>query len=150
MLAKRALIFIGALVAASTARADDREWRLSLIAVPSAVNSSAAGSRGWGFNLGGRFRFTRGVTDYLELGGVTGFSWAPGVMMNHAIIDVQPGDLRTDVLAVEMGGVVRLIGDLPVARSFFMRNRPFVELRGGLLLQSSKQCKSCSGTRRSR
>ena len=120
---------------AGQAGADEREWRLSVAGVVSdamATNESAHGS---GINPGARLRFGYGLRNWLEVGGTVGFVWAPALVFPGTMIQGQPGSLHADIVAVELAGSVRLVADFPFARSFFARNRPFVDLRGGLLLE---------------
>jgi hypothetical protein len=122
-----------------SARADDREWRLSLAPELGAVFASGAEV---GFEPGGRLRIGRGITDYLELAFVSGFTWTTKLNFPNAQVQdgnlTQSGNLVGDFIAVEVGAGLRLIGDLPVARRFFARNHPFLDLRGGLLVKILK------------
>ncbi len=127
-----ALFFVGA---ARTAHADRQEWRLSLAGVVTDAMAERSSSAGAGINPGARARFGYGVRNWLELGGSAGFSWAPGVVFPKAVVDKQPGNLNADVIAVEMAGSIRLQADVPFGRAFFARNRPFVDVRTGLLLE---------------
>ena len=58
------------------------------------------GSHGSGINPGLRLRCGYGLTNWLELGGTAGFTWAPGVIVPRTLIQRQPGELHTDVIAV--------------------------------------------------
>jgi hypothetical protein len=124
------------------ARADDREWRLSLAPQLGAVFATSADVGGTGFEPGGRLRIGRGVTDYLELAFISGFTWTSKLNFQNAQVQsgnlTQSGNLVGDFIAVEVGAGMRLIGDLPVARRFFARNHPFLDVRGGLLVKILK------------
>ena len=129
------MVMIACALSVGEARADEREWRLSISGVVSDAMAKSDSIAGGGINPGTRLRFGFGARNWLELGGTAGFTWAPAVVFPNRVIQGQSGNLHTDIVAVEMGGSVRLVGDLPFGRGFFARNRPYLDLRTGLLLE---------------
>src|SRR5437870_884641 len=94
------LVTIALVLFAFDAWADRREWRLSAAGVVSDAMARSDGSRGSAINPGLRLRFGYGLANWLELGGTAGFTWAPGVVFPRTMVQNQPGNLHTDVIAV--------------------------------------------------
>jgi hypothetical protein len=128
------LVVLSVFLAGQVSHADADEKRLGVAGVGFLASASAGGARGDAFAWGGRAVFGYGLSNVLELRIVGGAAFAQAIAFDGATLGAQQGNLFGDLLAIEASAGVRANGGVWLTPAF-ARTRPFVELRGGVLLR---------------
>ncbi len=114
--------------------ADAEEKRLGAAGVGGLASTVEGGVRGEGWAWGGRLVFGYGLSNPLELRIEAAGSFGQALEFPGATVGNLQGDLFGDLLTIEGSAGIRASGGLWLS-PLFARTRPFVELRGGLLVR---------------
>ncbi len=114
--------------------ADAEEKRLGAAGLGTLASTVEGGVRGEGWAWGGRGVFGYGLSNPLELRLSAAVAFGTALEFSGATVGNLKGDLFGDLLTLEGSAGVRVNGG-PWLSPLFSRTRPFVELRGGLLVR---------------
>jgi hypothetical protein len=114
--------------------ADAEEKRLGAAGLGVLASTVEGGVRGEGWAWGGRVVFGYGLSNPLELRLTSAVAFGPALEFSGATVGNLKGDLFGDLLTIEGTAGLRVNAG-PWLSPVFSRTRPFVELRGGLLVR---------------
>lgn len=113
------------------ARAERREWHLSVGAIGVNESIASGGSEGTQRGIGGQLRIARGIGHSFELGASVRIAGVTAIPIANAMIGVQPGTLYVNSYSGAVTVDARWIGGVDIG-GLFERTHPVIGIAAGV------------------